>query len=144
MQPAISPSYIDGLFRERDYGGLVWISSLISGSDAAKLQEPDYGLPQPLFLFVESLSWFAQAIRSGAWTYYESTPDTRQKVLLTAYEADGPKGFSQRYAQGMSGWKNPTEMADLDAWIEKTDNENNKWLWELASKNRSLIEALIS
>ena len=63
---------------------------------------------------------------------------------MIAYEADGPEDFAQRYAQGMSGWKNPTEMAGLDAWIEKTDSENNNWLWELASKHRPLIDALTS
>ncbi len=69
---------------------------------------------------------------------------SRQELLLTAFEADGPKDFAQRYAQGMRGWKNPAEMDDLDAWIAKFDSYNNSWLWELASKNRALIDSLIS
>jgi hypothetical protein len=96
-----------------------------------------------MFLLVEGLAWFAQSARSGAWTYFESTPVPRQRAMHEALSAEAPQSFAERYAQGMRGWRNETEMADLDDWIESADETNNKWLWTIAEKNRSSLDRLV-
>jgi hypothetical protein len=81
------------LFVAREYDGLVWLSALICGSEVFDPQEPAYGLEPPLFLFVEALAWFAQAIRSGVWTYFETTPVGRQQRMLALLKTIGPSEF---------------------------------------------------
>jgi len=43
MKPAVAPAYVDSLFAARDYDGLVWLSSLICGSDGFDLAVLSYG-----------------------------------------------------------------------------------------------------
>ena len=100
MKSSVTRSYVDGLFASRDYDGLVWLSSTLCGSRGFNLQSPTYGLPRTLFLFVESLFWFAQGLRSGVWTYFEATPSARQQEMLAALGDLAPEGFDEQYVPG--------------------------------------------
>src|SRR5258708_2971759 len=97
MKSSVTRSYLDGLFASRDYDGLVWLSSMLCGTRGFNLRSPTYGLPRALFLFVESLAWFAQGLRSGVWTYFEATPSVRQQEMLAALGDLAPKGFDEQY-----------------------------------------------
>jgi hypothetical protein len=141
MKSSVTRSYVDGLFASRDYDGLVWLSSTLCGSPGFNPQSPTYGLPKALFLFVESLAWFAQGLRSGVWTYFEATPSARQQEMLAALRDLAPKGFDEQYGVGMSGWTDAAQAAAVDKWLEQNDDENNAFLWRLAEQNRAMIDA---
>ena len=117
-------------------------SALCSGS-VFRPQELQYGLPLPAFTFVESLLWFAQAQRSGVWTYFESTPPERQAAMLQTLESNpAPAGFAEHYALGMNNGKDVEKLDVVDLWIRAHDVDNNAWLWRIADEHRALFEAL--
>jgi hypothetical protein len=144
MKPVISRSFLDRLFAANDYDSLVQLSSFFLGTSTCRLEKADYGLPRPFFLIIESLVWFAQAGRSGAWTYFEATSAPRQQAMLDALTAKAPAGFAQAYATGIEQWRNEAKMAALDRWLSEHDDENNRWLWRLANVNREKIDELLS
>ena len=138
-----STRYWDALFQSRDYGRLVDLSSALCSGSVFRPQESQYGLPRAAFTFVESLLWFAQAQRSGVWTYFESTPPERQAVMLEALEGHpAPTGFAAHYALGMSNIRDVHKLAVVDLWIRAHDVDNNAWLWRIADEHRALFEAL--
>ena len=101
MKPHYSSSYLDRLFSSDTYEDLGQISSLLSATDRFSRSESDYGLPEPLFVFVETLAWFAQSWRSGAWTYREATLLTRQAVMRRALEGVADPALAHCYSEGM-------------------------------------------
>lgn len=106
------------------------------------LQAPDYGLPTFAFVFAETLLWFAQAIRSGVWTYYEATPALRQRVMAAALRIHAPQGFADSYERGMLDWRDELKIHAVDVWIETNDAAANAWLRSLARENRETLLAL--
>jgi len=138
--PKFSQGYLDALFSSRDYGKLVELSGYLQ--EGLSLTDPTYGYPQPVFVFVESLLWFAQAIRSGAWTYYEATPRARQDAMFCALESNAPEGFATHYALGMQNWQDEEKIGVVDAWIENHDEDNDRWLWDLVNTHRATLERL--
>jgi hypothetical protein len=56
--PKFSQGYLDALFSSRDYGKLVELSGYLQ--EGLSRSDPTYGYPQPVFVLVESLLWFAQ------------------------------------------------------------------------------------
>jgi hypothetical protein len=138
--PKFSQAYLDSLFSSRDYCKLVELSGYLQ--DGLSRSDPTYGYPQPVFVFLESLIWFAQAIRSGALTYYEATPKARQDAMLDALEREAPRGFATHYSLGMQGWQDERKIKIVDLWIESHDEENNRWLWRLVNEHRDAIERL--
>jgi|UPI000648A44D hypothetical protein len=148
MLPAmirVAPAYLDSQFDAAEYDGLAWLSSMICASDAFRPEHPTYGLSQSLFLLVEGLSWFAQAARSGVRTYFEATPVERQQAMLRALEHEAaPDDLLDNYRSGISAWRDPVLTADLDRWIDRSDEANTRYLWSLARAHRPEIEALIA
>jgi hypothetical protein len=138
--PKFSQAYLDTLFSSPDFSKLVELCGYLQ--DGLNRSEPGYGYPQPAFVFLESLLWFSQAIRSGAWTYYEATPRARQDAMLRALEREAPRGFATHYALGMQNWQDERKIGVVDAWIEKHDEDNNLWLWRLVNQHRATIERL--
>jgi len=134
--------YIDRLLDGETYHDLVELSSVMRSSQQYALQAPDYGLPTFAFLFVEILLWFAQAIRSGVWTYYEATPAPRQRAMAAALRAHAPAGFADWYERGMSDWQDEQKIRTVDDWIEANDDVANAWLRLLARENREALLGL--
>ena len=132
-------SYIDSILADGNYNSLVEISTIVCSSSRFSAYAPDYQLPQPIFLFGETLLWFAQAIRSGVSTYYEATPIARQEAMHDALLALAPAHYATSYRIGMEAWKDPARMSQLDAWIEEHDKLTNSWLRTLANSHRTLI-----
>lgn len=93
-----------------------------------------------MFGFVESLLWFAQAHRSGVWTYYNATPGSRQNVMLRALESDAPDEFATYYALGMRDWQDALRIKVVDGWMQDHEEVNNRWLWRLVSEHRPMIK----
>jgi hypothetical protein len=138
--PKFSQAYLDTLFASPDYSKLVELSGYLQ--DGLIRSEPTYRYPRPAFVFLESLFWFAQAIRSGALTYYEATPKARQDAMLDALESEAPQGVATHYALGMQSWQDEQRIEVVDLWIESHDEENNTWLWRLVNEHRHAIEQL--
>ena len=139
MPRKFSLEYIDRLLTQATYVDLAHLSSAIGSSAQYQSASPDYGLPQPAFLFAETLHWFAQSIRSGAWTYYEATSQARQDAMLAALRKAAPEEFASWYEQGMRDWRDETKIATVDDWIEANDERANEWLRELARVHRDVL-----
>lgn len=115
---------------------------MLRGSDSYKPEEANYGLEPPVFVLIESLLWFSQALRSGVWTYFEATPVLRQEAMLWALRRVAPKDFSEYYTVGMKVWKDENKIRAVDTWMQNNDEENNRLLWRLAIEHRASIERL--
>lgn len=146
MMPVIlSPQYLDRLCTDRDYEGLAWISAVVCDCQRFDPSDPTYGLPIPAFCLVERLAWFAQGVRSGAWTYYEATPLARQRAMVSALDADAiHPAFAEQYSLGMREWRSPSQMATLDEWLDRNDEANNRIVWEIVAANRELLQELVN
>lgn len=148
MLPAmmkVAPAYLDSIFKAADYDGLAWISSMICAADSFQPRHATYGISQPLFVLVEGLLWFAQGVRSGVCTYFESTPVERRQAMLRALDHEAaPDGFLANYRFGAEACKDPAQASSLDNWIDRNDDANTRYLWGLARLHRSEIEALIA
>ena len=142
MSPKISQAYLDDLFSSPDFSKLVELSGYLYAASGYKRDDPTYGLPQPLFVFVESLMWFSQAERSGVWTYYEAAPKARQDAMLGALECEAPEGFATHYALGMGGWHDPAKIDVVDIWLRDREDDTNRWLWRLINEHRHTFERL--
>jgi hypothetical protein len=142
MRLKFSQSYLDALFSSPDAGKLVELSTYLHRAEGYSSNEPNYGYPQPVFVFVESLVWFAQGIRSGVWTYYEATPRARQDAMLSALECEAPRGFSTHYSLGMRNWQDRVKIEVVDTWLQDYEEDNNRWLWRLVNEHRPDIERL--
>ncbi len=137
-----SVQYIDRLLGGDTYHDLVELSSVIRSSQHYTSQAVDYGLPTFAFVFAETLLWFAQAIRSGAWTYYEATPLLRQTAMAESLQVLAPPGFAEWYERGMSSWQDEEEMEAVGEWIKTNDYVAQNWLRGLARENRESILAM--
>jgi hypothetical protein len=131
--------YIDRLLTNATYGDLVDLSSAICSSAQFRATSADYGLPQFAFLFAETLLWFAQATRSGVWTYYEATSRARQDAMAAALREAAPEEFASWYERGMHDWRDETRITAVDFWIEANDQVANEWLRTLARRNREAL-----
>jgi len=134
--------YIDRLLTGKEYGQLAELSSIICGSPRFSRNVIDYGLPPIAFTFVEALCWFAQAIRSGVWKYYEAIPLPRQEAMSKALRRLAPAGYAEWYERGMAIWDDEEKISAVDNWIEGNDIEAQKWLRQLAAANRDEILAV--
>jgi hypothetical protein len=143
MNASYNPAYLDRLISSDGFEDLVQVSALLCATDRFSPDESDYGLPEPLFVFVEALLWFAQSSRSGAWTYYEATPTTRQEAMFRALEAIADRTLAHRYAEGMKSWRYAGAMRTLDDWIRNHDDEATTWLCGLVRSNRATIKELL-
>jgi hypothetical protein len=144
MKPRYSTVYLDRLFCSESYEDLAQLSSILCATDRFSHSASDYGLPQPLFVFVECLSWFAVSWRSGsAWTYYEATQRSRQEAMCEGLEALAASELARRYAEGMECWRDPQARQALDTWIEQHDANVTLWLRSLVRANRATIEELL-
>lgn len=141
----IAPAYLDSTFKAEEYDGLIWLSSMICAAPTFQPKQASYGLSQPIFVVVEGLFWFAQSIRSGTRTYFESTPVDRQQAMLHALEHEAaPDSFPANYRFGMEEWHDPAQASQLDKWIDRNDDANTTYLWNLARAHRFEIETLIA
>jgi hypothetical protein len=135
MARKYATEYIDRLLTEATYEDLAALSAAICSSARFNAASPDYGLPQFAFLFAEILLWVAQAIRSGAWTYYEATSPARQDAMLIALRQAAPPEFALWYERGMHDWREETRIAALDDWIEANDDVAHEWLRTLVRRS---------
>lgn len=128
MPRKYSVQYIDKLLSGSEYSDLVGLSAAVCSSSQFSLRTADYGLPSAAFVFVETLYWFAQSIRSGTWTYYEATNQDRQKAMHQVLQQFAPDGFVDKYLQGMRDWQGKSLIQVVDDWIKTNDPDAHDWL----------------
>jgi hypothetical protein len=148
MRPKYAPEYIDRLLAKATYQDLVTLSSAMVGcahsEGTPESASEKYGLPQFAFLFVETIVWCAQAIRSGVWTYYEATPVSRQREMAAALRHAAPEKFALWYERGMRDWRDEGRIADVDNWIETNETLIHDWLTCFVRRNREALMELIT
>jgi hypothetical protein len=82
-------------------------------------------------------------MRSGVWTYFETTPIERQHAMLARLKADASQpAFCAQYQFGMRNWRTPSAVVPIDAWIEANDELNNSIIWQIICGNRELVQRL--
>jgi hypothetical protein len=131
--------YIDRLLARSDYDALVELQGILWSWPGRRSERPDYAFPSSVFVFVEVLGWFAQAERSGTWTYYEGTPIWRQEALRDALKLCGPDGYAAKYAFGMAHWKDINQAKLLDEWIAGQQAACWLWLRQLLEESREVL-----
>jgi hypothetical protein len=139
-----SDAYKEELLACQTYEKLVELSSLLCGSTSFDANEPTYGFEQPVFLFVGVLAWFAQSLRSGPATYYESTPASRIAAIHDALERLAPIGFAHEYSNGAAAWTSNSALTETDKWLEQNETNANVWLSSVVSANRAAFERLLA
>jgi hypothetical protein len=122
-----SAQYVAQLVAQRDYGALVDLQGIALGWDCFDVNDPSFGLPQPLFVVFEILTWLAQADRSGVWTYYEATPVQRQDRVLVALEALRAAELRHQYFYGKEHWRIAEAVSQLDNWIRENEQLMINW-----------------
>ena len=132
-------SYINQLMARSDYEAMIDLQGILMSGAGMATNMPSYGLPSIVFVFVETIHWYAQSVRSGAWTYFESTPNDRQAAMYQALESFAPSGFAERYRYGSENWNDPEKMKELDRWIDESDEACVSWLAGLQRRNRSVF-----
>jgi hypothetical protein len=140
MTQKFTQAYLDALFSTPEFMKLVEIAGYFRGAEQYRSDEPSLGLPRPVFVFQETLMWFSQTIRSGAWTYYEATPKTRKQAMLRALESEAPPGYAATYSLGMKTWQDDVKCNVVDTWVSSHEEDCNQWLWRLANKYRAMFE----
>jgi len=140
--PRYSDQYLDGLLNGSSYDDLVELQGILVTPLHYDSSQPDYGLPPCFFVVVEGLVWFAQAWRSGVWTYFEATPLPRQQAMHEALLQLGPEDFARRYAFGMRHWRDAEAIAPLDSWMQNIDATANEWMWTVLRTHRAEYKAL--
>jgi hypothetical protein len=135
-------SYIDALLHGDDHCQLAELSSIICVAPSFSQVAPDYGLPLLAFIFVEAQCWFAQSLRSGAWTYYEATPRYRQEAMSKALRHCAPQAYADWYERGMSDWTDQAKVCAVDSWIAASDEATQRWLRRLISESRDIVMKL--
>jgi hypothetical protein len=140
--PRYSDRYIDGLLESSTYLDLVALQGILLTSPQYDSSQPGYGLPPCFFVVAEGLLWFAQAWRSGVWTYFEATPPQRQQAMYEALLQFGPEEFAQRYQFGMRHWRETQEIAPLDSWMKEMDEVATEWMRTILRAHRAEYKAL--
>jgi hypothetical protein len=133
-----SESYINRLL-DSDERTLADLTSIIGSSSRYDRQAPDHGLPQFAFAFTEGLLWLAQAIRSGAWTYYEATPIERQRAALNAFRSCLRPDIVDCYERGMRDWQDESLMEPVGRWIRAHEDDIDRELRRLLLDNRAEV-----
>lgn len=134
MPRRFSIEYLDWLLAMPNCGGLAELYNTIYGWSGFSSSKPDYGLPEPLFVFYECQNWFAQG------DYHELVPSSRQHAMLQALAHLAPPDFSQKYEIGMRDWQDESKIDSVDCWLRDNEDAANQWLLELITKYRALLE----
>ncbi|KQP34994.1 hypothetical protein [Methylobacterium sp. Leaf100] len=145
MPIILSSATLDRMLAAPAYEDLVWIAGILAGCSRYDPEAPTYGLPEVAFGLVERLTWFAQGVRSGVWTYFEATPLPCQNAMLAILKADAAHPeFRQAYEIGMRDWRTPSALTAVDAWMDANDDRNTRILWDLVAANRTLLQGLVN
>lgn len=139
---AISSAYLEQATRDRDEIALAWLIGLLRDRSALHGNGRTH-LPAPLFAAVEALAWFAQATRSGVWTYFEATAPALKAAILEYLREQGPDGLADQYETGMRHWRDQDRMAVLDDWMDAHERANTDWLWDLLTRDRRDLERVL-
>ena len=135
-------AYIDRLLAINEFDTLVELQRILWSSPKRDAYDLQYGFPDAVFTFIESLGWFSQAIRSGTWTYFEATPNERQKAMYAQLRRFAPAELADQYRCGIEHWHDQAKMADVDRWISDNESTCNDWLFGLVLQNRDELRPL--
>lgn len=142
MKAVYSPAHIDQLVDSRSYDAMLMLCAYVEAASSTP-DEPRRGLPIPLFVFIEALTWLSQSARSGAWTYFEATTSARQEATRTSLTTLGCDSLAQHYSFGMRHWEDATLMRQLDQWLNESEKEIDSWLWEFLDSHRDQLRQLL-
>ena len=137
MQRMYTIEYIDQLLQGKDICHLVEIMTAIQSLPSYKISDPFHGLPPFASVFEDILAWQSQAIRSGVWTYYESTPATHQTRVLSILRTEAPAAIIHYYERGMTDWQDVHKIEMVDNWIKSHESVVDQWLFQFMRKNRN-------
>ena len=140
MPQRFSDGYRDALFASGDSRRLTELCSVITSSQLYDPERPDYGLVPEAFMIVESLTWLAQAVRSGIVTYYEATASSTQQSMLEVLQQLAAPELAEYYELGMAAWEEERKASVIDAWAMQNDQKNHDSLMEFARQNKVALE----
>lgn len=140
--PRYSEQYITRLIAQHDYGALVDLAGVASGSELFDTKHPSSGLPRPIFVVFELITWIAQADRSSVWTYYEATPVVQMDCVLATLDTLGAVELHQQYAYGKQHWQDEDASYKLDRWIRENEPAIIDWAFEVLKNHPAELAAV--
>lgn len=98
-------------------------------------------------------SWHGTSLRSGVWTFYESTDKARIEEAVSYLKDNGDTELADMIRRGIHNYQTPEYIENLnypDEWIDESDeiddwisdNEEKiyEWLYSFILKNKKIIE----
>ena len=140
--PRFGIQYISDLLDKRSFSAAVALQSFIFGWEGVEDHLPDRGLPKPIFAALEVLTWFSQGDRSGAWTYYETTPPERLTAVKAVLNELQAGEIASRYSYGSRNWRSIEAMRELDQWIGENEQPVIAWYFEVLARHRAQLDLI--
>jgi hypothetical protein len=131
--------YIDSLLARSDESAQAELIGVMTSWSGYDRSQHLCGLTQALLAYVEANCWLAQSFRSGAWTYYEATPEAIQRDVRDALKRLGRTDFSEIYGEGMREWDKPSRAVSVDTWLTRNEQLLRSWLKTVAETHRADI-----
>lgn len=131
--------YIDSLLARSDESAQAELIGVMTSWSGYDRSQHLCGLTQALLAYVEATCWLAQSFRSGAWTYYEATPESVQRDVRDALRRLGRADFCEIYGEGMREWAQPSRAVNVDAWLMRNEHLLRLWLKTVAEAHREDI-----
>lgn len=135
--PRYSHGYLTQLLASSEFDALAELQSILLSWPGIDMHKPDFGAPLPAFAFIETLTWFSQTLRSGAWTYFEAVSLEKQSAMLSALRVLAPPEVAQMYKLGMEHWRDADTIKKLDRWVMDNESTCNAWLHGLVQLHRN-------
>jgi hypothetical protein len=131
--------YIDSLLARSDESAQAELIAVMTSWSGYDRSQHLCGVTQALLAYVETNCWMAQSFRSGAWSYYEATPEFIQRDVRDALRRLGRADFSEIYEEGMRECNRASHASHVDAWLTQNEQLLRRWLKTLAEAHRADI-----
>ncbi len=128
MEAKFSSSYIERLFRERDFDSLHQVISVV---------EAERPLPEEFWLFCRLFEWAPS--RSGVWQYYEGTPAETVNRVLASLNQFQLTAIAAKYAAGANSGSATQSLDTLDDWLEANAAVVHSAAFQFIEKHQLLL-----
>lgn len=137
--PRYSEQYITRLIAQHGYGALVDLAGIASGSELFVAKHPSAGLPRPIFVIFELITWIAQTDRSTIGAYYKTTPVAQMNCVLATLDT---LGAVELYDYGTQHLQDKEASYKVDSWICENEAAIIDWAFNVLKNHSAELAAV--